>query len=174
MRAMHMGMVQGRVSREVDTSRVVDPNRRSPVRGPGRSAIMAMYCGLSLTVGATAVLYIDHATGNLLARHIRAGYPTYSPARINTAVTTYLIWLSAVGVLGIAAWLWTVRTIKARKPWARSTASATFAIGTGIALFDLLVKDTSGQTGLPPLLGWVGLLPCGAGLLAIALLWRAW
>ncbi len=47
-----------------------------------------------------------------------------------------------------------------------------FALGTAIALFDLLVKDTSGDTGLPPLLGWLGLLPCLAGLLAVALLWQ--
>jgi hypothetical protein len=39
-------------------------------------------------------------------------------------------------------------------------------------LFDLLVKDTSGDTGLPPLLGWTGMAPCLAGLLALALLWR--
>jgi hypothetical protein len=36
-----------------------------------------------------------------------------------------------------------------------------FALGTSIALADLLIKDTSGDTGLPPLLGWVGLLSCG-------------
>jgi hypothetical protein len=43
--------------------------------------------------------------------------------------------------------------------------------GTGIAVFDLLVKDTSGDTGLPPLLGWIGMLPCLAGLAAVTLLW---
>jgi hypothetical protein len=47
-----------------------------------------------------------------------------------------------------------------------------FALGTSIALTDLLIKDTSGDTGLPPLLGWVGMLPCLAGLLAVILLWR--
>jgi hypothetical protein len=47
-----------------------------------------------------------------------------------------------------------------------------FVLGTGIAVIDLLVKDTSGDTGLPPLLGWAGMLPCLAGLLAVTLLWR--
>jgi hypothetical protein len=46
-----------------------------------------------------------------------------------------------------------------------------FALGTTIALIDLLIKDTSGDTGLPPLLGWAGTLPCLAGLLAVLLLW---
>ena len=54
----------------------------------------------------------------------------------------------------------------------RGAATAMFALGTGIALIDLLVKDTSGDTGLPPLLGWAGMLPCLAGLLTVTLLWR--
>ena len=36
---------------------------------------------------------------------------------------------------------------------------------------DLLIRDTSGDTGLPPLLGWAGMLPSLAGLVAVALLW---
>jgi hypothetical protein len=137
-----------------------------------QSAIVAMYAGLALTVVALIVPYVDHATANVLADHIRAGYPTYSHARIDTAVTTYLVYLSIIGALGVVSWLWTIRTINAGKRWARGAATAVFALGTGIALFDLLVKDTSGDTGLPPLLGWIGMLPCLAGLLAATLLWR--
>ncbi len=47
-----------------------------------------------------------------------------------------------------------------------------FVLGTGVSLTDLLVKDRSGDTGLPPLLGWVGILPCLPGLAAATLLWR--
>jgi hypothetical protein len=137
-----------------------------------RSAIVAMYAGVALTVFATIVPYIDHATANVLADHIRAGYPTYSQARIDTAVTTYLAYLSSIGVLGVICWFWTIRAVSARRRLARAAATATFVLGTGIALFDLLVRDTSGETGLPPLLGWIGMLPCLAGLLAVTLLWR--
>ena len=137
-----------------------------------RSAIGAMYAGVGLTVAALIVLYVNHATANVLAGHIRAGYPTYTQARIDTAVTTYLVYLSVVGALGIICWLAAIRAVKAGKRWARGAATTLFALGTGIALFDLLVKDTSGDTGLPPLLGWAGMLPCLAGLLAVTLLWR--
>ena len=137
-----------------------------------RSAIGAMYAGLGLTVVAVIVAYVDHATANVLAGHIRAGYPGYTQARIDTAVTTYLVYLSVVGVLGILCWLAAIRAVKAGKRWARGAATAMFALGTGIAVIDLLVKDTSGDTGLPPLLGWAGMLPCLAGLLAVTLLWR--
>ena len=50
-----------------------------------RSAIGAMYVGLGLTVVAMIVPYVDHATGNVLASHIRAGYPAYTQARPGAA-----------------------------------------------------------------------------------------
>jgi hypothetical protein len=137
-----------------------------------RPAIGAMYAGLGLTVVAVMVAYVDHATANVLAGHIRAGYPAYTQARIDSAVTIYLVYLSVIGALGVICWLAMIRAVKAGKRWARGAATAVFALGTGIALIDLLIKDTSGDTGLPPLLGWAGMLPCLAGLLAIVLLWR--
>ncbi|MFL5839511.1 MAG: hypothetical protein ACJ77Z_03555 [Thermoleophilaceae bacterium] len=136
-----------------------------------QAAAAAMYVGLALTVVATIVPLMDHSTANVLADHIRDGYPTYTPARINAA-TTYLIYLSAVGAVGILSWVWSIRAVKARRGWLREAVTAIFVLATGIALFDLMIKDTSGDTGLPPLLGWVGLLPCMAGLLAVGLLWR--
>jgi hypothetical protein len=137
-----------------------------------QSAIGAMYAGLGLTVVAMLVPYIDRATGNMLADHIGAGYPTYTQGRIDTAVMAYLIYLSVVGALGIICWFCVIRAVRTGKRWARSVATVVLALGVGIALFNLLVKDTSGDTGLPSLLGWVGMLPCLAGLLAVTLLWR--
>jgi hypothetical protein len=137
-----------------------------------RPAVGAMYAGLGLTVVAMIVPYVDHATGNVLAGHIRAGYPAYTKEAIDTAVTSYLAYLSVVGALGILGWLSTIWAVKAGKRWARGAATTMFALGTGIALTDLLIRDTSGDTGLPPLLGWVGMLACLAGLLAVTLLWR--
>jgi hypothetical protein len=132
-----------------------------------RPAIATMHAGLALTVMATIVPHVDHATANVLADH-----PAFTDARIDTAVTTYLAYLSVVGALGVVGWLGTIWAVKAGKRWVRGGATAMLALATSIALFDLLVKDTSGDTGLPPLLGWVGMLPCPVGLLAVALLWR--
>jgi hypothetical protein len=121
---------------------------------------------------AAGLPYVDHATTNVLAAHIRAGYPTYTRARIASAATTYLVLLSVVGVLGIVCWLWTIRAVKAGNRWPRATATVTFALGTAVALIGLLIRDTSGDTGLPPLLGLVGMLSCLAGLVAVTLLWK--
>lgn len=137
-----------------------------------RSAIAAMYIGLAFTIVALLVPYIDHATANILAGHILAGYPSYSQPRIDSAATTYLIYLSVLGAFGILGWVGTVWVASTRKPWAHWVATGLFVLGTSIALFNLLVEDTSGDSGLPPLLGWVGMLPCLAGLVAVILLWR--
>jgi hypothetical protein len=137
-----------------------------------RPAVAAMYTGLALSVIALAVPYVDHATANVLAAHIRDGYPAYPPARIGSAATTYLACLSVTGALGIACWLGTIRAVKAGRRWARGAATVLFALGASVALTGLLVRDTSGGTGLPPLLGWTGMLPALAGLLAVVLLWR--
>ncbi|MDA8368280.1 MAG: hypothetical protein M0026_00215 [Nocardiopsaceae bacterium] len=133
-----------------------------------RTAIWVMYAGLGLTVVAMVVPF----TANVLADHIWAGYPDYTQAQVDSAVTTWLVLLSVVGALGISCWLWTIWAVTAGKWWARLAATAMFALGTGTALTALLVKDTSGDTGLPLLLGGVGMLPCLAGLIAVTLLWR--
>jgi hypothetical protein len=134
-----------------------------------RSAIRAIYAGVALTVVAAIVPHLDT---NGLAGHIRSGYPHYSQTRIDSAVTTYRIYLTVLGAFGIVAWLWTLRSVKAGKRWAPAVATALLALGAGVALFDLLVRDTSGETGLPPLVGWVGLLPCLPGVVAVTLLFK--
>jgi len=144
-----------------------DTRSRSP-----RGALAAMYVGLLLTLAATVTPYVDRATGQVLADHIREGYPTYSADRIDSAVTTWLVLLSVTGVLGIVAWLVAIRAVRRRQAWARWGATAMFVVGTCLALTALLTRDTSGEVGLAPLLGWIGMLPSAAGLAALALLWR--
>jgi hypothetical protein len=157
-----------------DQTEPVSPERNHPMTFTrySRSAIAAMYAGLALTIGAMLVLYVGHSFADVLANHIKAGYPSYSQARIDTAAMTYLVYLSVLGVAGILGWATTIWAAGTRKPWARWVATGLFATGTTIALFNLLVTDTSGDTGLPPLLGWVGILPCLAGLLAVIASWK--
>ncbi|QKG23633.1 hypothetical protein [Actinomadura verrucosospora] len=136
-----------------------------------RAVLTALVVGLVLTVVAAVYPFVDRATTHLLADHIRAGYPAYPRARIDTAVTTYLTLLAVSGALGALAWLATIGAVKAGKRWARTTATAMFVLGLGTGLTALLTKDTSGQTGLAPALGWIGMAPCLAGLVAVTLLW---
>jgi hypothetical protein len=135
-------------------------------------ALRAMYVGLVATIVATIVPYVDHATSNLLADHIRDGYPAYTQAQIDSAATTWLVVLSVLGALGVLSWLWTIWAVKTSKKWSRWAASGMFTLGTSVATTALLVKDTSGDAGLAPLLGWIGLAPCLAGLAAVTILLR--
>jgi hypothetical protein len=153
------------------TVRRVKHRQRSQMTG-SRSVIRAMYAGLTMTAVATLAPYIDHATSNMLADHIRAGYPTYTQTSIDTAANTYLVYLSVIGAVGVAGWLWTIHAVKTSKRCARATATTLLALATSVALTDLLIRDTSGDTGLPHLLGWVGILPCLPGLVAVTLMWR--
>lgn len=138
-----------------------------------RSALAALYVGLVLTVISLLVLYADRAGPNTLAEHVRSGYPDYGPERIDEAVTAYLIVLSLIGACAVVGWLVAIRATWAGKQWARWLVPGLFAVGTSVALFMLLVRDTSGDPGLAPLHGWIGMLPSVAGLAAVILIWRS-
>ena len=156
---------------QTPTARSAEPHQPNPMTGRS-SGLAAMYAGLAFTVIATLVPYLDRATSNALAQHIRAGYPAYPAARIETAANMYLVYLSVIGALGVAGWVWTVHAVKAGSRWARPGATTLFCLAAIVAVTDLLIRDTSGDTGLPHLLGWVGVLPSLAGLLAVIQLWR--
>lgn len=144
-------------------------------RTAGRStdgAMAAMWAGLLLTVVATLAPYVDRVSGHVLADHIRDGYPRYGPERVGHAVTAWLVLLTAAGVLGILGWAGSMWAVRVDMAWARWTATSMFVAGTAVALTALLTKDTSGEVGLAPLLGWLGMLPSGAGLVTVGLLWR--
>lgn len=137
----------------------------------GRAATAALGTGLVLTVLAAIAPLVDRATTHRIADHIRAGYPTYTDAQVDSAVTAYVVLLGVIGALGVVAWLGTGWAIRRNKRWARPAATVLFLLGTSLALMALLAEDTSGEVGLAPSLGWVGMAPSLAGLITVVLLW---
>ena len=136
------------------------------VRYP-RSAVIALCAGLALTAAATASTHLGRAA---IGEHIHSGYPEYGASAIADGVSFYLTYLSVLGALGFLGWaaaLWA--TTKGQR-WARWLALALFLTGTSVALINLFVTDTSGDTGLPPLIAGIGLLPSAAGLVAVMLM----
>jgi len=83
----------------------------------------------------------------------------------------YLAYLSTLGGLGVLAWLGTIWMITRHRRLARVLTTAAFVIATGIALFNLMITDTSGETGLPTMIGMAGLVPSVAGLAVVIMLW---
>jgi hypothetical protein len=132
-----------------------------------------MYSGLALTLVAAIVPLVDRATSNILADHVRAGYPEYSEARVDSTTTAYLVYLGTAGMLGVGAWLWTIRTSKKHARRALIVATTMFLVGSTVALTNLFIEEETGDRALPTLFGVVGVLPTVPGLIAIVLLWKA-
>ncbi|WP_217428318.1 hypothetical protein [Microlunatus speluncae] len=138
-----------------------------------RAPLATLFAGLGLTLVALIVLYVDHLAGNELRSHLRSGYPALAPADIDAAASVYLVYLSVLGVLGVLFWSVTTWAVATGKGWARWLATVIFLLAGAVSLTNLMITDTSGDTGLPPLLGWLGVLPCVAGLAIVVQLWRA-
>jgi hypothetical protein len=135
-------------------------------------ALRTMYAGLVLTVVATVAAYVDRYTTHALAHHVRHGYPAYSTERVDSAVSDWLAVLTVVGVLGVAGWTVSIWAVRRGARATRLSASVLLVAGLALALTCLLTKDTSGEVGLAPALGVLGLLPSLAGTAAVGLLWR--
>lgn len=131
-------------------------------------AILAMYVGLTLTVVATVVPYIN--SGGLLAEHVRTSYRGYISGQVSSAVTAYLVILTAVGFLGVICWLISIWAVSTAKRWAFAASIGFWFFAAIIALAGLTITDTSGVVGLAPVVGWIGTGPVLAGAVAVAIL----
>lgn len=137
-----------------------------------RAALRALHIGLAATVVVTVAPFVDRVTTQVLAGHVRAGYPAAGPGEVDAAVDAYLVILTTVGVIGAVGWLVCARAVRADRPWVRWVAPGLVVAGLCFAAAVLTVRDTSGEVGLAPLLGWMTVLPCVAGAVAVAALWR--
>ena len=68
-------------------------------------------------------------------------------------------------------WLATIWVVRRGLRWARLLATLALLGALAVAGADLTLAEY-GRPILPTWLGLVGLLPCGAGLVAVVLLWR--
>ncbi|WP_166975028.1 hypothetical protein [Brevibacterium atlanticum] len=132
-----------------------------------RSTFVALWVGLGLTVIAIVSAQLGRP---IIGGHIRSGYPSISHNEIATGVDFYVTSLTIVGALGLLGWAVTIWSAHRGSRWIRWAAVLLALTGTSVAAFALLVRDTSGDTGLPPLIGTIGLLPCAAGLVAVILM----
>ena len=135
-------------------------------RSRTRTTLTLMYAGAGLTAIAALVPFLDRA---VLADHVRAGYPGYAPDAVDAAVTAYLVILAVVGALGLLGWTGTIWATHAGKRWATWLATALLTLGLCVAIAALTIRDTSGNVGLAPLLGWLLVVPCVPGLAAVVL-----
>lgn len=141
--------------------------------GPPASRLPhVMYVGLALTAAAMLFPLVDLATVDSLAGHVRDTYPYWSADLVAGDRNAIVIYLSVVGLLGIAGWIWAIWTVTKHRRAARRVTTVMFLLGAGVALFDLTFHGDKYDRVLPPLYGTIGLLPSLAGLVAVILVWR--
>lgn len=147
---------------------------RTPVstRPPIPRPLPAMYAGVSLTAAATLLPLVDLVTVDSLATHVREAYPHWPTTTVNGDRNAIVVYLTVVGLVGIAGWLWAIRSVLTRKQTARRTTTLMFSLGVTVALFDLTFTGGEYDRVLPALYGTIGLLPSLAGLVAVLSVWR--
>lgn len=127
----------------------------------------AMFLGLALAVIATVAPLVDLATADTTWDHVRDAYPTWSDALVRGDRNAIVLWLVITGTLGVLTWLWTIYAVTARKRWALRATVTAFVAGTSVALANLTMPGGQYDIIVPPVLGWLTLLPCLAGLAAV-------
>ncbi|GAA1982749.1 hypothetical protein [Amycolatopsis minnesotensis] len=129
-----------------------------------RHAITAMRAGAVLTVAAAIVAVLDQATGDGLTRRLQAAYPA-DPGKVDMAKSSILTYLFALAAVGVVLWLWLARASGKGRPWSRVVATVVFVAGTALSAYHFTQPH-------PMLVTVVGLVPCVAGLAAVAFLWQ--
>jgi len=144
----------------------------APPRRPATYARPALLAGLVLTVLATIAPLIDLLTVDSIGDHVRAAYPDWSAdlvAKDRNAITIYLV---AVGVLGLAGWIWSLIAVARNTRRVRAITTTLFILGATIQLTTLSVGGEAYTTIVPTLHGVLGVLPSLAGLAAVIGVWR--
>lgn len=140
---------------------------------PARQAVVSMYAGLALTAITSVIAPLAALATDVYKHHIETAYPKFNADKVSDAQQTMVIYLVANGIAGAVAWLWALRATKKENRRAPVIAVVLFTVALALALFNLLVKDSTGYAAFPLFLGIVGLLPCAAGLVAVVQLRRA-
>jgi len=139
---------------------------------PQRRALPALWIGLALTLAVGVYAALDGSTTQVLADHLRASYPSFGEQEVAAGSQTYVAILLTVTGLGAVGWLSTIWAARSGKTWTRWLATAALVIAVAVAAAGLTTVDTSGDVGLAPVMGWLLLLPCLPGLVAVTKLWR--
>jgi len=130
-----------------------------------RSAVAALYAAATLSLLAALAVIADQAWGDGLARTLRDAYPHRSPGDLSMAESSILTYLFTLAAIGAVFFVWMARASRKGRRWVRRAGTVTVALGSALSLYHFTQPH-------PLVMTLAGLLPCLAGLAALALLWR--
>ncbi|HEX6445829.1 MAG TPA: hypothetical protein VF053_12130 [Streptosporangiales bacterium] len=137
-----------------------------------RSARRVMYVGMALTAALMLAPIVDAATVDSIASHVRGAYPHWPERLVAEDRNAIAGWLAAVGLLGLGAWLWAIRSARAGRRSARWVGTVMFTLGLVVSLVDASVGGGPYRQIVPLAYGLLGLVPVAVGLVAVVLLWK--
>jgi hypothetical protein len=137
-----------------------------------RRPAFLFHLGLAVTALVTVAPLVDLFTVDSIAGHVRDAYPAWPAGSVAADRNAIAIYLAAVGVLGMAGWLWAIVLHVRGSRRTRLISTVLFVVGAVIALTDLSVGGESYDRIVPLSYGMAGLLPVLIGAVAVVELWR--
>lgn len=137
-----------------------------------RRLTQIMYVGMALTAALMLAPIIDLLTTDSVSGHVRATYPHWPERMIREDRDAIVAWLAGVGLLGLATWYWSIRSVRRHSRRMRIVVTSGFSLGLIIAMINLTTGG-HGYTQVVPLsYGLLSLVPTAVGLLAVVRIWR--
>lgn len=132
---------------------------------PAPAAARFFYAATALAVLSAVLIVGDQATGDALGRHLHDLYPDRSDGDLDMVESSILTYLFTLAALGAALFLWLARAAR-RGGTARTwgTGAAALIAGSALAAYNFTQPH-------PVVVSIAGLLPCVAGLAALAVRW---
>lgn len=141
-----------------------------PVPRPVARAVRVMYAGAwASLIGIVIDLVSAHSLQARLVTMTNADGTRLTPAQVTQQEDLAIGALIAMGLVGIALWIWMARSNRDGKSWARIVSTVIFGIATlG------LIGDVNGSSALSGTIETriYGVVVWLIGLVAVTLLWR--
>ena len=115
-----------------------------------RRLTQIMYVGMALTAALMLAPIIDLLTTDSVSGHVRATYPHWPERMIRAEDRDAIVaWLAGVGLLGLATWYWSIRSVRRHSRRMRIVVTSGFSLGLIIAMINLTTGGRRLHAGGP-------------------------
>lgn len=138
-----------------------------------RRLVRIMYIGMAITAVLMLAPIIDVLTADSISGHVRGAYPHWPVHKVHEDRDAIVAWLALVGVLGVAAWYWAIRTVRHHSRRMRLVVTSAFTMGLIAVLINLSVGGNGYRQVVPLSYGLLSLVPVAVGSLALVRAWKS-